>query len=160
MHRQRHVLAFNAQRRLSVRAQHAPAALAVLRGEVDASPDPPACRRHDAQTALEDGRNHSDVGAVPQEAAVLELVVRGEPGPLPMAITGPDLKQLAVVAPGGLNVTPDLPKNVVRRLEERKVGLELRILGVGVVSDIFLYRLRDFDVAEHRHKVELLLQQF
>jgi hypothetical protein len=32
--------------------------------------------RHDAQAALEDGRHDRDVGAVPQQAAVLDVVVR------------------------------------------------------------------------------------
>ena len=56
--------------------------LAVLRGEVDPSPHAAPGVRHDAETALQDGRHHRDVGPVPQQTPVVQLVVLEEARPL------------------------------------------------------------------------------
>ena len=53
--------------------------LAVLRGKVDSSPNPAPRVGHDPQARFEYGRYHSYIGAVPEEATIVHLVMLTEP---------------------------------------------------------------------------------
>mmetsp|Transcript_17223 Transcript_17223/g.50029 ORF Transcript_17223/g.50029 Transcript_17223/m.50029 type:complete len:275 (+) Transcript_17223:65-889(+) len=66
--------------------------------EIDAAAHAPARVGHDAQATLEDGRDHRHVGAVPEEAAVIEARVLREARALAVAVDAPHVAQAAALA--------------------------------------------------------------
>ena len=69
---------------------------------IEAAPHPAASMRHDAQPCLQDGSHCRNIGAMPQQAAVVQGGVSLKSLPLPLALHAPQVQELQA-AGGGLH---------------------------------------------------------
>ena len=91
---------------------HVGGALAVLSSQVEASPDAAARVGHDAQACLQDGSDHCNVGAMPQQLPVPQLLVFCKPLCFALSLDLPHIEQLQM-AGSCLHLVPQSGESLV-----------------------------------------------
>eukprot|EP00906_Rhabdomonas_costata_P031480 RCo044457 len=124
-----------------IRGANVTIGLGALRGKVNALSDPASAVGHDSQPRLQDSRHHGHVGAMPQQLAVGEGLVGGEPLPLPLPVHLKSVQKLEVARPRVRDIRLD---DLVLRgglVEGHELAVQGVVLAVQRVVD-FRHRLR------------------